>query len=431
MLWREPPRYRMAVSKYLDRYAEPESQLLEGFDSRFDYCLVIPTYDEPPDFLDNLEKLAQANDHVLFILVINQPDNIQSCPANNLLFSTIDSRWKLERQQDLLSSCTLPNDCQMLVVDRFDKGEPIPAKQGVGLARKIGADIACRLIHNKLVRSPWIFSTDADAVLPREYFRATERIPVKGVAALTYPFSHKTASPQSPTALYELSLNYYVAGLEWAGSPYAYHTIGSVIATHYRHYAQVRGYPPRAGGEDFYLLNKLRKTGEILRLKEPRIILLGRESMRVPFGTGPAVKKISELENPLEEYLYYHPDCFSYLRCWLKQARLLWETRNDALDLESLLHSTAEQVMRAESLSGLSTDRLVSALEQVGVGKMLGHAKEHGNNRETWQRHMDNSFDAFKTLKFIHALRDSGLNSLPLAKAASGEYRLTIQPGQS
>ena len=69
------------------------------------------------------------------------------------------------------------------------------------------------------------------------------------------------------TALYELRLHHYVLGLEYAGSPYAYHTLGSCLAVKADAYAQVRGFPKRAGAEDFYLLNKLAKLGAMPRLQ--------------------------------------------------------------------------------------------------------------------------------------------------------------------
>ena len=68
--------------------------------------------------------------------------------------------------------------------------------------------------------------------------------------------------------LYEYSLRYYVAGLTYAQSPYAFHTIGSTMAVNAEHYASVRGFPRREAGEDFYLLNKLAKVGSVHTLEE-------------------------------------------------------------------------------------------------------------------------------------------------------------------
>ena len=46
----------------------------------------------------------------------------------------------------------------------------INESQGVGLARKIGCDIALKLYHSDVVKTAWIFTTDADVILPNELF---------------------------------------------------------------------------------------------------------------------------------------------------------------------------------------------------------------------------------------------------------------------
>jgi hypothetical protein len=406
----------MAIEKYLTLYAEPEAGGVLNLEQRFSHCLVIPAYNEEPAFLDNLEQLAKDNQGLLIILVINQPDNVSLSQANLALVSHISSRWPLAWQsgKNFLSAYSFGNKGQLLVVDRFNKGAPIPEKQGVGLARKIGSDIACRLIHDTIVESPWIFTSDADAILPTDYFTASTTVPGRDIAALVYPFRHQVSAKLSATRLYELSLHYYVAGLQWAGSPYGYHTIGSSLAIHYQHYTQVRGFPKRAGGEDFYILNKLRKTGDIASLQLPCITILERESNRVPFGTGPAVKQIRQLNNPLADYRYYHPAIFGYLRIWLQQIPLLWEQHLQATGTDSLLASSAEMVMASAEQANISAEQLTASLKKVGTAKMISHAISHSTDLNTFKRHMLNSFDAFKTLKLIHELRNSGLVSLSL-----------------
>ena len=143
------------------------------------------------------------------------------------------------------------------------------------------------------------------------------------------------------TQLYEYSLRYYVAGLSYAGSPYAFHTIGSTLAVNAVHYARVRGFPRRQAGEDFYLLNKLAKVGSVRQLSaetdcEP-IDIAARRSDRVPFGTGAAVGKLMELENPATEFLLYHPAVFGLLRGWLGSLPAFWQERSS--DIGAILSS--------------------------------------------------------------------------------------------
>ena len=47
------------------------------------------------------------------------------------------------------------------------------------------------------------------------------------------------------------------------------------------------------------------------------IDIAARLSDRVPFGTGAAVGRIMELEDPAREFLLYHPSVFGLLRSWL------------------------------------------------------------------------------------------------------------------
>ena len=73
------------------------------------------------------------------------------------------------------------------------------------------------------------------------------------------------------TVMYEISLRYYVLGLAAARSSYAYQSIGSTLCVDAPAYLSVRGFPKRAVGEDFYLLDKLAKVGPLRRISaEPR-----------------------------------------------------------------------------------------------------------------------------------------------------------------
>ena len=164
----------------------------------------------------------------------------------------------------------------------------------------MGADLALSLIDQGQVQTPWIFNTDADAQLPNGYFsvpgdiaaRVSTSIGSTSMSAVVYPFFHETEDQAA--AAYDCFLRYQTLGLRWAGSPYAYGALGSCIAVSANHYAAVRGFPPRAAGEDFYLLNKLAKTGTIWCADTSPLQLGDRPSERVPFGTGPRVKRIRE-----------------------------------------------------------------------------------------------------------------------------------------
>ena len=59
----------------------------------------------------------------------------------------------------------------LLIIDRTQTGLVLPDDQGVGLARKIGADVALAVWAGGGIESPWIHCSDADVVFPADYFR--------------------------------------------------------------------------------------------------------------------------------------------------------------------------------------------------------------------------------------------------------------------
>lgn len=253
-----------AVEKYLARYAEPETLLLDGFPGGFSHGLVIPAYREDSEFINRLADFSRANAGTLVILIVNRPDLLSA--ENALQEESISAQWAEEIFTELnqyeitwsannsqLSLYSIASGSGVLTVDRCLIGSAIPGDQGVGLARKIGNDVLCSLIHSKNVKSPWMANTDADVRLPLNYFSA-QTLERSSCSAILYPFKHIFVDeiPKLPTLLYEYSLNYYMAGLSWAGSPYAYHTVGSTLAVNFQHYCQVRGFPKRPAAEDFW-----------------------------------------------------------------------------------------------------------------------------------------------------------------------------------
>jgi len=200
--------------------------------------------------------------------------------------------------------------------------------------------------------------------------------------SLTWNHSHLLDA----TKLYEKKLHYYLAGLKWAGSPYAFPTIGSILAINFSSYAKVRGFPKRSAGEDFYLLNKLAKISPVVNLSGDKITISARASNRVPFGTGPAVIRLLEQQSEQCIYdspLFYHPRSFAALK----------------------------EVI--ESFSPLShgettcfTSPLISkVLESMTFFEQYKHAYAQYKLPEQRLRYLHQWFDGFRTLKFIHALR--------------------------
>ena len=417
-----------ALTKYLSRYAEADIHLLEQNINPvpFQQGLVVPVYREDSAVVDRFAAFAEHHPGSLIIIVINRPDNdpqtewAQALLANRR-FSPHKLRWQSAEQR--LSLYSLDHDSAILLVDRCIHGPALAKNRGVGLARKIGADILCQLIHWQRVALPWIANTDADAYLPADYFTPLQTL--TDTAAVVYPFEHgifehrvfeqqsgeyssgDANTVQLATLLYEFSLRYYVCGLSWAGSPYAFHTLGSTIAVHYQHYAKVRGFPKRAAAEDFYLLNKVAKTGLVNTLEKPLIQLQARLSSRVPFGTGPAVGKLAAGGDPLTMAIY-HPHSFVYLRLFLQ---LLAQLADSADTSDSCIANTARQ-LAVDRPEPIDPQRLLDVADSLQLAQAIHHSHSQGREASTRRQHLQQWFDGFKTLKFIHCLRDRHLGTI-------------------
>ena len=148
-------------------------------------------------------------------------------------------------------------------------------------------------------------------------------------------------------------------------------------------YAQVRGFPKRLAGEDFHLCNKLTKVGASYVAKSQPIQLAGRLSKRVPFGTGAALHKISELLLRGEKYHSYASSSFEMLKSWLR-----------------FLEDSSHQAAFDENLLDFEVHRVATELDLISALKRL-----HGQAASPAARlkHFHNYFDGLQTLRFVRA----------------------------
>ena len=221
--------------------------------------------------------------------------------------------------------------------------------------------------------------------------------------AVTRRFTHVWAGDaviDNATALYEVTLRYYVAGLVAAGSPWAMHTIGSCIAVDAAAYAAVRGLPTRSAGEDFYLLAKVAKLGRIARGTGALIRIEARRSGRVPFGTGPGAAAIAETVAVGDVPAVYAPASFAALGRTLRAIRRWAASPGVALVIES------DAVLTA-------------ALEATGVVAGVKRAAAQARSPDQRLRKSMEWLDAFRTLKLIHALRAAGHTPVPWPDAVA------------
>ena len=395
---------------YIANYAEAKASSLAQLvfdtlknEARFEHVVVIPCFDESPAFAERLHRSALWSESTLVVVVINQTLGSPLSQKNHVLWQYFINQPNTRELDDslILSRCTplsaeqTPTASAFLAVDCFRPGKQLPTKQGVGIARKLGCDMALCLQAQGLIVDDWIYSTDADTHLPNAYFSK----PTDDSIAMVFDHQHiqvqndvEKDSIFLATQLYEQAINYYTAGLVWAKSPYAFPTLGSCLAVRADAYAHSRGFPKRAAAEDFYLLNKLAKIGIVSWRKDITIRIEARLSGRNPFGTGPAVTSIIDKQQSIDDYCYYAPESFFELKALL----------------ETVIHQLANtNVLRL-------TGKMASALADLKIDTFIDHLeKQHLTGRLAVKAWHD-WFDAFKTLKFIRYLQQHHYPSLPL-----------------
>ena len=362
--------------------------------------MVVPVCAESAAFVDGYRAAARRAGRLLLIAVLNgrigADDSVHALNAECV--RALSSRFRLSALGDW---GWLGHDASMsvLVIDRFTSAHRLPSRQGVGLARKIGADVALELIAAGRVRDPFFAMTDADTCLPDDYFKRIAELEPDCSAAM-FPFWHEPRGERHvdrATALYEIRLRYLQRGLQWANSPYAFHAVGSTMVVHALSYAQVRGVPSRQAAEDFYLLGKLSKLRPLARLGGAPVRIRSRVSTRVPFGTGAETAKLAR-GNELE---LYHPDCFAAVR-----------------DVTEVLRRvSARPYVSGHALLAQMSTLARDYLESQGAPRTWQKLSEQAPTPLARLRRLHDWFDGFRTLKLMHYVRDRGASSLPWQRA--------------
>jgi glycosyltransferase involved in cell wall biosynthesis len=276
-------------------------------------------------------------------------------------------------------------------IDAASPGHEMPAKGGVGLARRIGLDLALSRLDD-LHADPILVCLDADTLVQPDYLSALASHFVRSTCgAAVIPFVHQRGpSPESNRiiARYELFLRSYVLGLTLAGSPYAFHSVGSAMACRASAYVKIGGMNSRAAGEDFYFLQQMARTVGVEQLEGTVVHPSPRSSHRVPFGTGRSVSRM--LAGGEGEQLYYHPGCFRVLGEWLRLVA-------DYPDGDGgFLRRKAGEI----------SPSLGEYLDLNHFEEIREKLRRNNPGQEAFLKAFHGWFDGLKTMKLIHHLSD-------------------------
>ncbi len=296
------------------------------------------------------------------------------------------------RSLDLLAVAAPRLPFPLGIVDAASPGFELPLKDGgVGLARKIGHDLL--LPHLDFAATdPLLVSLDADTLVEPGYANAIQsHFAAAKAGGAVIPFAHRHGGDELEERAierYELFLRCYVAGLAHAGSPYAFHTVGSAMACRASAYLRTGGMNRRRAGEDFYFLQGLAKTAGVARVAGTTVHPSPRRSERVPFGTGRAMNALLDREE--KAILFYRPECYELLREWLTAAADGCRQHDQALP------------QRAASIS----PHLATFLDTQGFGSAWERLITQNRTPERLAKAFHDWFDAFRTMKFFHYLAD-------------------------
>jgi hypothetical protein len=392
------------VKKYLDKYSSAKWHLEFNSSEEITAAVIIPAIKE----FENLKKLLQSllnNDSeffksVLIIFVINNPEDSSSdiCSDNQKSITFLNSiKSRNNPDRDFLINKIIQSKLQIGFADASSPGKELPKKTaGVGLARKIGMDLALTVFNYTLPQNKILICLDADCTVEKNYLsEIIKHFGEKNFSAAAINFNHKAEIEINAAAIicYEIFLRYYVAGLNYADSHYAFHTIGSSMACDYKSYVKAEGMNKRKAAEDFYFLQKLAKITDIKKIKTTTVFPSSRNSWRVPFGTGQRVGRfISQIQ---EEYLLYDLGSFEVLKLWLQ----LFNS-NEIL-------TPGEYLNEAEKINRWLCNFLILQNFEKDWKKIISVSK----NKVQLNKQKIFWFDGFRTLKLIHYLRD---NAFPL-----------------
>ena len=389
------------ASAYLEERTLFSQEIKEAPDVNTGIIVVVPAYDEPEisRLLDSLSKCLEPQCKVEVIIVINAPENAspESIENNRKTFSDIES-WKKHNENCFFRLFAF------VVENNTIKG------WGVGLARKTGMDEALRRFD--IINKPdgVILNLDADCTVEENYFLSVciELLQRNDRSACSICFEHPlSGSDQRITSfitLYELHLRYYYQGLAYSGFPYVFHTVGSAIAVKALPYVKAGGMNRRQAGEDFYFIQKLVPAGGYFNLNSTVVYPSPRASVRVPFGTGATIGKMSIQNNSI--FLTYNVKAFDELRTFFNMTEVFFKNGGSDESYNRVPHG------------------LRSFMDKNEFIEKISELKNNTSGLSSFKKRYFGWFNMFKIVKYLNFVHKDFFEKVPVEEAASGLLKI-------
>ncbi len=402
------------VNRYLDKHSLHQSfNVLGVLPQKKDsgcVAVVIPVKDEYPDLFLTLQSLAKSlalcekktgsKDFYVVCVVNGKSDDSEQTKENN--------KKCLELLLGNDPGYILPELC-ITVLDCATKGCEIPCEHGVGFARKLGMDFALSC------GATTIACLDSDTLVSENYcqqlfdFDLRHDFPYSSpksmAAAVTDFFHQKGATPAQDRAvkIYQNYMKEHSRHLKECGTIFYPVALGPTLVCTASAYVACGGMNLRTAGEDFYFLQSLIKTlGKPLPMLESMVFPSARESCRVPFGTGRAVKEICDYEeqpsngeteiqfNPPLAVTGYPGFVYDQIKCLI---RLVEESCEDPLDSVALEKHLSASIPKTTDF--LRLENFFSVWEKL---------RKNNTSPQNLKRAFQCWLDGLKIIRLVHFL---------------------------
>ncbi|MDZ7737787.1 MAG: hypothetical protein U5K32_01705 [Bacteroidales bacterium] len=366
--------------------------------------IIIPAFDEAGIIitLNSLLNCAKPPCSVELIVLLNAPGHASSAQLEQ---NDRTGRELYERERE--------NSNSFIRLLWHDTGR-MPPGWGVGMARKMAMDEALRRFSSIDKPEGVIVSLDADCTVSSAYLvELYERLYKTNHQACSVYFEHPLegdmpADVYKAIIQYELHLRYYYRSLKYTGYPWVFHTLGSAIAVKAAHYARAGGMSKRTGAEDFYFIQKLVPAGGYFYLNTTVVKPSPRVSLRVPFGTGPAIN--SMLAGKQDDYMSYNPAAFSVLQQFFDGVKDYY----------------SQDISSVNELSSGFNPGLLEFLKINSWQDKLRVIGDNTSSQESFVKRFFTWFNMFRIVKYLNFVHAQGYHErVPVTEAATAMLRLS------
>ena len=366
------------MNKYINKKAIKGPWKFHDFpkESFYHFIIVIPAFKEGNNINSTLKSIALQDNELqkilLVIIVINNSEKHDEkiLKENHLTFQTV-SKFKCQ--------------FEIVIINAFSD-LPLPEKHaGVGLARKIGFDLALPYSNQDTI----LCSLDADTVISLDYLKILDTYFIKNKKkeyCIIPGIKHQSSinlKIEKAIFYYEKFLYSTAKNIKLAGSPYGFITMGSAMAFNSSCYMKAGGFSRKKVTEDFYFLQEVAKTGFIESIPEVLVFPSARISDRVYLGTGFRMLQASKGKNL--NNLYYKKEAFKILRLWLKIGENGFEK-----SVEEILLNTKK-----------INPQLTEFIKKNNIQKIWNGLQNSCNNKEKFKKQFHCWFDGLKTFRLL------------------------------